>query len=99
MKSFLFLVYFFSVLGLILAQSLSTNSTTVDECQIYYSIIGNNDGSCCSSKQVEFETYAQCENGHITKINISYYFNEKEGSIKTFLELPNELFKLKNLKE
>eukprot|EP00833_Pecoramyces_ruminatium_P000092 jgi/Orpsp1_1/1174124/evm.model.c7180000049017.1 len=95
---FLFLLNILFVL--ILAQSSPTDTTTIDECQTYYSILGNNDGSCCTNENPnELSAYCICEDGYITKINIDSYFNEKEKKMLHFTELPNDIFKLKKLKE
>jgi len=78
MKSFLLLIEVLTLLGLILAQSNVTNTTTTtttttisEECDVYYSIIGENDGSCCSSNTNPKEatlSHAECVNGHINKM-------------------------------
>jgi len=76
MKLFLYTINVFSILGLVLAQTISqeqkSNSvqstapeqTTapIEECQVYYSLLGKNDGSCCNN------SFCTCNNGHITKM-------------------------------
>eukprot|EP00833_Pecoramyces_ruminatium_P015853 jgi/Orpsp1_1/1189885/evm.model.d7180000075203.1 len=109
MKLFFFLVNIFSILGLILAQ----NSTTIDEeCQVYYSLIGSNDGSCCIPNDNRIPPYSICKNGHITNIMLyNCKIKEINSSIMKLTELeeliltgneitvlPDEFYNLKKLK-
>eukprot|EP00833_Pecoramyces_ruminatium_P006359 jgi/Orpsp1_1/1180391/evm.model.c7180000073213.1 len=71
MKSFLFIITLFSIFNFIFAQTNTTNTTNTveDECQIFYSVIGENNGNCYTEIR-KYETNprsALCENGHITK--------------------------------
>jgi len=58
MKSFLFLISVFSIFGLILAQT----TTIEEECKVYYTLKGGNDGSCCNGGN------CRCTDGHITQM-------------------------------
>jgi len=100
MKLFLFIIMLFSIFNFILAQINTTNTTNVaeEECQIFYSIIGENDGSCCSEKKnIEAnERSAFCENGHVTIVKLKGIVLRNDIDLE---EIPKNLFKLKNLKE
>jgi len=77
MKLFLFLVNVFSIFGLIFGQIYSLE----EECEVYYSLIGDNDGTCCTDNiggvvEINLSDYkpitvyygSRCENGHITNM-------------------------------
>eukprot|EP00833_Pecoramyces_ruminatium_P017240 jgi/Orpsp1_1/1191272/evm.model.d7180000084612.1 len=99
MKLFLFATTLLSISRLTFAQVNPTNTNTVEEeCKLYYSIIGKDDGSCCVTEKVYDEKQNRssfCENGHITKLNL--------GTVALRFDhlndIPEEVFNFKNLKE
>jgi len=67
MKLIITLLYI--IFNLTLGNALSVD----EECQIYYSIIGENDGSCSENSnnyynENYFGNYAILKNGHITEL-------------------------------
>ncbi|OUM62742.1 hypothetical protein PIROE2DRAFT_10902 [Piromyces sp. E2] len=116
MKSFLLLINIIFIFSLTLVNAINVNNSTVstNDCQIYYSIIGTNDGSCEKNEYnpASFSS-AIHKNGRITEMHI------KAAKIKSIspsiaelseleklelyympiTELPNEFFQLKKLKE
>lgn len=105
MKLLLILINVFSILSLILAQ----NTASEEECQIYnslankiYSNSKNVTINCCN------DDYSQCNDGHITKIeigisevpsSINKLTELEELHLKDIKEIPNEVYQLKKLKK
>ncbi|OUM57180.1 hypothetical protein PIROE2DRAFT_17909, partial [Piromyces sp. E2] len=94
MIHFLFITGFLSLWTVTSAQFINNSTITeeVEECQYFYSILGNNsDNSCCNF--IEGKSSAECDNGHIIKLFIEGS-NFKNG----LSEMPSEIFKMKNLR-
>jgi len=116
MKLFILLINVIYIFGLILANNINKANNTSNinkDCQIYYSIIGREDGSCNdNSYNTAGDSYAITRNGRITKLYLNSENMKKVPpsigelseleSIDLYImpikELPNELIKLKKLK-
>eukprot|EP00833_Pecoramyces_ruminatium_P003539 jgi/Orpsp1_1/1177571/evm.model.c7180000061971.1 len=114
MNLFLLIINVFSILGLILAQTTSSelnttpeqNTAPVEECQVYYSLRGGNDGSCCKMPTCMCDNNSHIigifiENAIIKEIPSEIIQIKELNSLQLnnnkIKEIPNELFQLNNL--